>query len=71
MLSKTLFTLASASMLLGTAAALTPVAANYDPCVERPYAKSCPGNFDVTHEEFYVAPSKQAHQVPRSNHYCG
>ena len=34
--------------------------ANYDPCYENPAAKGCSGNYDVTQEPFYVAPSKSA-----------
>jgi len=60
MFSKAAFVLAAASLVLGATAALTPAAANYSRCYERPYAKGCPGNYDVTLEPFYVAPSKHA-----------
>ena len=30
--------------------------ANYAPCTENPAATGCPGNYDVTKEQFYVAP---------------
>jgi hypothetical protein len=55
MFSKTAITLAAASLALG-AAAVTPAAANYDPCYENPAARGCPGNYDVTQESFYAAP---------------
>ena len=48
--------------------------ANYDPCYENAAAKGCPGNYDVTQEPFYVAPSKSAqHEMhptttPRRHH---
>ena len=51
--------LLSAASLVG-AAAVSPAVANYDRCYEQPYAKGCPGNFDVTREPFYVAVSKSA-----------
>jgi hypothetical protein len=59
MFTRTAFLLAAASLVLG-AAAVSPAMANYDRCYEQPYAKGCPGNFDVTQEPFYVAPSKSA-----------
>jgi hypothetical protein len=59
MFNKTAVALAAASLVLG-AAAVSPALANYDRCYERPYAKGCPGNYDVTQEPFYVAPSKSA-----------
>ena len=59
MFSKTATALAAASLALG-AAAVTPAMANYDYCYENPSAKGCPGNYDVTQEPFYVAPSKSA-----------
>ena len=56
------------ALVLG-ATAVSPAMANYDRCYEEPYAKGCPGNFDVTQEPFYVAPSKRAqhemHRAPR------
>ena len=56
MLRNTLIALtASASLVVG-AAALTPAMANYPACSENPSANSCPGNYDVTKESFYVAP---------------
>jgi hypothetical protein len=72
MFSKTPLLLAAASLALG-AAAVTPALANYDPCYENPAAKGCPGNFDVTKEPFYVAPSRSAqHEMhsttPRRHH---
>ena len=59
MFNKTAVALAAASLVLG-AAAVSPAMANYDRCYEEPYAKGCPGNYDVTQEPFYVAPSKSA-----------
>ena len=59
MFTRTAFLLAAASLVLG-ATAVSPAMANYDRCYEQPYAKGCPGNFDVTQEPFYVAPSKSA-----------
>ena len=59
MFTKTAVALAAASLALG-AAAVSPAMANYDPCYENPAAKGCPGNYDVTQEPFYVAPSKSA-----------
>ena len=56
------------------AAAVSPASANYDRCYERPFANGCPGNYDVTQEPFYVAPSKSAqHEMhptttPRRHH---
>jgi hypothetical protein len=68
MFTRTAVALAAALLVLG-AAAVSPAMANYDRCYERPYAKGCPGNFDVTQEPFYVAPSKSAlremHRAPR------
>ena len=57
MFTKTAVALAAASLALGAAA---PASANYDRCYERPFAKGCPGNYDVTQKPFYVAPSKSA-----------
>jgi hypothetical protein len=66
MFSKTATALVAASLALG-AAAVTPAMANYDYCTENPSAKGCPGNFDVTQEPFYVAPSKSAqHEMHRA-----
>jgi hypothetical protein len=66
MFSKTATALVAASLALG-AAAVTPAMANYDYCTENPSAKGCPGNFDVTQEPFYVAPSKSAqHETHRA-----
>jgi hypothetical protein len=31
---------------------VSPASANYDRCYEEPYAKGCPGNYDVTQEPF-------------------
>ena len=59
MFTRTALLLSAASLALGAAAA-SPAMANYDRCYEQPYAKGCPGNFDVTQEPFYVAPSKSA-----------
>ena len=59
MFTKTAVALAAASLALGAAAA-SPASANYDRCYERSFAKGCPGNYDVTQEPFYVAPSKSA-----------
>ena len=56
MLRKTLVTLAATGSLAVGAAALTPAMANYDRCYENPAATGCPGNYDVTKEQFYVAP---------------
>jgi hypothetical protein len=68
MFTRSAFLLAAASLALG-AAAVSPAMANYDRCYEQPYAKGCPGSFDVTQEPFYVAPSKCAqqemHRAPR------
>ena len=68
MFTRTAFLLAAASLALG-AVAVSPAMANYDRCYETPSAKGCPGNFDVTQEPFYVAPSKSAqhemHRAPR------
>ena len=68
MFTRTAFLLAAASLALGAAAA-SPAMAKYDRCYETPSAKGCPGNFDVTQEPFYVAPSKSAlremHRAPR------
>jgi hypothetical protein len=59
MLNKTALALVASSFVLG-AAAISPANANYDRCYEEPFAKGCPGNYDVTQEPFYVAPSKSA-----------
>jgi len=59
MFTKTAVALAAASLALG-AAAVSPAVANYDPCYERSFAKGCPGDYDVTQEPLYVAPSKSA-----------
>jgi hypothetical protein len=59
MFTRTALLLSAASLALG-AAAVSPAMANYDRCYETPSAKGCPGNFDVTQEPFYVAPSKSA-----------
>lgn len=59
MFTRTALLIAATSLALGAVAA-GPANANYDRCYERPYAKGCPGNFDVTQEPFYVAPSKSA-----------
>ena len=74
MFNKTAVALAAASLVL-VAAATSPASANYDPCYENPSAKGCPGNYDVTQEPFYVAPSKSAqHEMhptstpPRRHH---
>ena len=56
MLRKTLVALAATGSLAVGAAALTPAMANYDRCYENPAATGCPGNYDVTKEQFYVAP---------------
>jgi hypothetical protein len=56
MLRKTLVALSAIASLAVGAAALTPAMANYDRCDENPAATSCPGNYDVTKEPFYVAP---------------
>ena len=56
MLRKTLMVLTATSSLAVGAAALTPAQANYDRCYENPAATGCPGNYDVTKEQFYVAP---------------
>jgi hypothetical protein len=75
MFSKTAVALAAASLAVG-AAATSPASANYDPCYEQPFAKGCPGNYDVTQEPFYVAPSRRAEHemhpttapLPRHHH---
>jgi hypothetical protein len=59
MFTKTAVALAAASLALG-AAAVTPATANYGYCTENPSAANCPGNYDVTKESFYVAPSRSA-----------
>ena len=59
MLNKTALALVASSLVLG-AAAVSPANANYDRCYEEPFAKGCPGNYDVSQEPFYVAPSKSA-----------
>jgi hypothetical protein len=51
MFNKTAVALAAASLVLG-AASVSPASANYDRCYEEPYAKGCPGNYDVTQEPF-------------------
>ena len=56
MLRKTLVTLAATGSLAVGAAALTPAMANYDRCYENPASTGCPGDYDVTKEQFYVAP---------------
>jgi hypothetical protein len=60
MFTRTAAALAATSFVLSAAAAFSPAAANYDPCYENPAAKGCPGNYDVTQEPLYVAPSKSA-----------
>ena len=71
MFTGTAFLLAAASLALGAAAA-SPAMANYDRCYETPSAKGCPGNFDVTQEPFYVAPSKSAqHEMHRALRHHG
>jgi hypothetical protein len=68
MFRKTLMALAAtASLGVGASAALTPAMANYDFCSENPSAKGCPGDFDVTQEPFYVAPSRKAAYVAPSH----
>jgi hypothetical protein len=66
MFNKTAVALAAASLVLG-AASVSPALANYDRCYEEPYAKGCPGNYDVTQEPFYVAPSKSAEHEMHPN----
>ena len=69
MFNKTAVALAAASLVLG-AAAVSPASANYDRCYETPSAKGCPGNYDVTQEPFYVAPSKSAeHEMHPAHHH--
>src|SRR5262249_195467 len=75
MFTNTAVALAAASLVL-SAAALSPVRANYDRCFEEPFAKGCPVNCDVRQEPFYVAPSKRAEHemhpatapLPRRHH---
>lgn len=57
MLTRTLVALAATASLAMGAAALTPAQANYDRCYENPAATGCPGNYDVTKEQFYVSPT--------------
>ncbi|HEU0017172.1 MAG TPA: hypothetical protein VFQ31_02255 [Methyloceanibacter sp.] len=67
MFTKTAVALAAATIALG-AAAFSPAMANHDRCYERPSAKGCPGNYDVTQEPFYVAPSKNALRLNASGY---
>lgn len=46
---------AIASLAVG-AGAITPATANYDRCYENPSATGCPGDYNVTHVSFYMAP---------------
>ena len=74
MLRKTLVALtATTSLAVGTAA-LTPAMANYAPCTENPAATGCPGNYDVTKEQFYVAPHSYkgaSHEQSRAARHQG
>ena len=48
--------------------------ANYDHCYEQPFATGCPGNYDVTKEQSYVAPHSYKgaeHQKRYSAHHHG
>ena len=74
MLTRTLVALAATASLAMGAAALTPAQANYDRCYENPAATGCPGNYDVTKEQFYVSPhiSKGAsHEQSRAARHNG
>ena len=74
MLKKTAIALAAAASLAVGGAALTPAMANYDHCYEQPSANGCPGNYDVTKEQFNVAPHSfkgAEHQTRYSAHHHG
>jgi hypothetical protein len=64
MLSKTAIALLAASFALG-AAALTPVMANYAPCVENPSAKGCPGYINTTTQNSYRGAEHQTRHTTR------
>jgi hypothetical protein len=74
MLKKTAIALAAAASLALGGAALTPAMANYGYCTENPSATGCPGNYDVTKEQSYVAPHSYRgaeHQTRYSAHHHG
>jgi hypothetical protein len=63
MFSKTVFTLAAASVALGVA--VIPAAANYDRCYENPAAAGCPGNYDLNNQRS----NRAAHSYQGASHH--